>query len=44
VPKDRAGNAVADPHLHFEVRRGSMRPHSAGGEAVDPTDYLPATP
>ena len=34
----------ADPHLHFEVRRGTMRPHSTGGQVVNPMDYLPATP
>jgi murein DD-endopeptidase MepM/ murein hydrolase activator NlpD len=36
--------AKADAHLHFEVRRGSMRPHAAGGDVADPTDYLPVTP
>jgi len=34
----------ADPHLHFEIRRGSIRPHSTGGQVVDPMQYLPATP
>jgi murein DD-endopeptidase MepM/ murein hydrolase activator NlpD len=28
--------AVAEPQLHFEVRRGS--------KALDPADYLPAAP
>jgi murein DD-endopeptidase MepM/ murein hydrolase activator NlpD len=39
----RSGNvpANADSHLHFEVRRGSMLPHSAGGRVVDPLAYLP---
>jgi murein DD-endopeptidase MepM/ murein hydrolase activator NlpD len=35
---------TADAHLHFEVRSGSMRPHSTGGQVVDPMQYLPAAP
>jgi murein DD-endopeptidase MepM/ murein hydrolase activator NlpD len=42
----RSGNVPkeADAHLHFEIRRGSMRPHSTGGQVVNPIDHLPATP
>jgi murein DD-endopeptidase MepM/ murein hydrolase activator NlpD len=42
----RSGNVPdkADSHLHFEIRRGSMRPHSTGGQVVNPIDYLPGTP
>jgi murein DD-endopeptidase MepM/ murein hydrolase activator NlpD len=45
VPRDpRTGAVTVDPHLHFEVRHGSMRPHSTGGQVVNPIDYLPTTP
>ena len=39
-----SNHPAADPHLHFEVRRGSIRPHSMGGKVVDPMQYLPVTP
>ena len=44
VWKGDSRHPPADPHLHFEVRRGSMRPHSTGGQVVDPVQYLPVTP
>lgn len=42
----RSGNVPqkADSHLHYEVRRGSIRPRSAGGQVVNPIDFLPAAP
>lgn len=39
----RSGNTpkAGDTHLHFEVRKDSMWPASAGGNIVDPMLYLP---
>jgi len=39
-----AHHPPADSHLHFEVRRGSMRPHRTGGQVDDPMQYLPPAP
>jgi lysostaphin len=32
---------MADAHVHFEVRLGGPLPRSAGGNVVNPKDYLP---
>jgi len=42
----RSGNVPekADAHLHYEVRRGSILPRSAGGQVVNPIDFLPGAP
>jgi murein DD-endopeptidase MepM/ murein hydrolase activator NlpD len=44
VWKGNKDNPPTTPHLHFEIRRGSIKPHSTGGQVVDPMQYLPATP
>jgi murein DD-endopeptidase MepM/ murein hydrolase activator NlpD len=44
LPRDKNGEVTADPHVHFEVRRGSMQPHSTGGQVVNPIDFLPMAP